>query len=335
MEVLGPEQTARLLPYERVADEIGSVLRARSSSRIEAPERTVVRLPNGGRLLVMSVSDPALTVVKVVTVHPENAVHGLPVIQGEALAVDSKTGQRLAVLDGATVTARRTAALSLLAAKSLLTRPADSVLIIGAGAQGTAHLEALAEGLGIARAYIASRTASHAEHLAQHGRTVLGIESQPIDEVEDVLADVDVVVTATTSKTPVLCAGVSSGTLILGVGSFTADASEVCSDVVKGAQVVVDSLEGARAEAGDLVLAAVEGVWSWDGAVELEQVLRGDAPPVGDRPVFFKSVGHALFDLAAAQVAVSGLVGAQRQPVPEDSPARNPRIGTSRKNGRE
>lgn len=323
MQVLGPEQTAQLLPYARVAEEIASVLRRRSSEHIQAPERTVVPLPSGGRLLVMSVSDPALTVVKVVTVHPGNAAHGLPVIQGETLVIDSRTGRRLAVLDGATVTARRTAALSLLAAKTLLRRPADSALIIGAGAQGTAHLEALVEGLAISRVLVLSRTASHAERLAEHGRIDLGIDCRPIEKLADALRDVDVIVTATTSKTPVLCAEVPAETLILGVGSFTADASEVCSRVVKTTQVVVDSLPGARAEAGDLVLAVADGAWSWDQAVELEALLQGGTLPSSDRPVFFKSVGHALFDLAAGQVAVSGLAASRKQVRQREGPSGN------------
>lgn len=307
MRTLDATETARLLPYGRVAQEIRTVLLARRDGGIHAPDRTVVPLPNAGRLLTMSVADPVHAVVKVVTVHPLNSQGTMQVIQGEAIAIDSTTGRRLAILDGATVTARRTAALSLLATQSLRRAPTTTALIIGAGAQSRAHLEALVAGAGVRQAYIRSRSVARAERLAMLARGQLGIQARTVSDVTEVLATADVVVTATTSKTPVLYDPVADDAVILGVGSFTPDASEVHPSIVAKTQVVVDSLEGARAEAGDLVLAAEAGAWSWDRATELEQVLREGELRRSGGPVFFKSVGHALFDLAAVRVAVAGL----------------------------
>lgn len=82
--------------------------------------------------------------------HPDNPARGLPCIQGEVLALDAATGLRLGLLDGPALTARRTAAASLLAARLLAPRtPAKStLLLVGAGVQARAHLEAFREGLG-------------------------------------------------------------------------------------------------------------------------------------------------------------------------------------------
>ncbi len=90
--------------------------------------------------------------------------------------------------------------------------------------------------------------------------------------------------------------------LVCAVGSFQPEVAELSADVIGGSRVVVDTLEAAETEAGDLIQASDAGLWSWADAAQLEDVL---AAPVtaADRPTAFKSVGHPLFDLAAAHVA--------------------------------
>src|ERR671914_971184 len=125
-------------------------------------------LPDGAVLLVMPASGGGLAMTKLVTVHPQNARSNLPTIQGEVVVMEAATGRRLGILDGSVVTARRTAALSLLAARELAPRPNGPLLIVGAGTQGRSHLEAFREGLGTSRIFIASRTAERAGSLADH-----------------------------------------------------------------------------------------------------------------------------------------------------------------------
>src|SRR5919201_1294269 len=116
--------------------------------------------------------------------------------------------RRLFVLDGAVVTARRTAALSLLAARLLAPDPSGPLLVVGAGVQARAHLEAFAEGLGVREAYVVSRTPAHAERLAEHARG-LGVNARAVREagvgaqlIAPLLNRVTLVVTATTSRDP-------------------------------------------------------------------------------------------------------------------------------------
>src|SRR5438552_483699 len=133
MNILTAEQTTALLPYSALAAELASVLRDKRAGTAYAPERLSVPLPDGSVLLVMPAADAELAITKLVTVHPENAQHGIPVVQAEVLVMEAATGRRLFMLDGAVVTARRTAALSLLAARLLAPEPSREgpLLIVG------------------------------------------------------------------------------------------------------------------------------------------------------------------------------------------------------------
>jgi ornithine cyclodeaminase len=302
METFDATETAARLPYPALADAIREVALARPSNAVQAPPRLALPLlaKPGAVLLVMPASDGDLAITKLVTVHPENPGHGRPTIQGEVVVMEASTGTRLGLLDGATVTARRTAALSLLAARELAPRPEGPLLIVGAGTQGRSHLEAFHEGLGVSKVFVASRTPAGAESLAAHAED-LGMEAAVVADPGTALAEVGLVVTATTSREPVLPGAVAEGTFVAAVGSFEPEAAELPPELISGATVVVDTIEGAREEAGDLIQAEGAGAFRWEGATELEEILRAQDRPSGT--VVFKSVGHSLWDLAAARTA--------------------------------
>ena len=303
MEILGAEETESRLPYADLAESIREVALERGSGAVHAPSRMALPLPEGGVLLVMPASGEGIAMTKLVTVHPENARSGLPTIQGEVVVMEAGTGRRLGILDGSVVTARRTAALSLLAARELALRPNGPLLIVGSGTQGRAHLEAFHEGLGTSRVFVNSRTRESAASLAEHAEN-LGMEARVVGEPGEALGEASLVVTATTSREPVLPEGVSDGSFVAAVGSFEPGAAELPAGLVARAAIVVDTLEGAREEAGDLIQAEKAGAFSWANATQLEEVLRTPERPEGT--VVFKSVGHALWDLAAARTVFGG-----------------------------
>jgi ornithine cyclodeaminase/alanine dehydrogenase-like protein (mu-crystallin family) len=123
VEILGAEETAARLPYADLAESIREVVLERGSGVVHAPSRMSLPLAEGGVLLVMPASGEDIVMTKLVTVHPENARSDLPTIQGEVVVMEAATGRRLGILDGSVVTARRTAALSLLAARELAPDP--------------------------------------------------------------------------------------------------------------------------------------------------------------------------------------------------------------------
>jgi 1-piperideine-2-carboxylate/1-pyrroline-2-carboxylate reductase [NAD(P)H] len=303
VEILGAQETGARLPYADLAESIRGVALERTSGAVHAPRRMALPLPEGGVLLVMPASGAGIAMTKLVTVHPENTRSGLPTIQGEVVVMEAGTGRRLGILDGIVVTARRTAALSLLAARELALRPNGPLLIVGSGTQGRAHLEAFHEGLGTSRVFVNSRTEESANSLAEHAEN-LGMEARVVGEPGEALGEASLVVTATTSREPVLPDGVSEGSFVAAVGSFEPGAAELPAGLVASAAVVVDTLEGARAEAGDLIQAEKTGAFSWENVTQLEDVLRTPDRPEGT--VVFKSVGHALWDLAAARTVFGG-----------------------------
>jgi 1-piperideine-2-carboxylate/1-pyrroline-2-carboxylate reductase [NAD(P)H] len=300
VEILDANQTAAHLPYPDLADSIREVALAGSSDELRAPPRIVLPLSEGGVLLVMPASDPELAITKLVTVHPENPERDLPTIQGEVVVMDATTGERLGLLDGSVVTARRTAALSMLAARVLAPRPEGPLLIVGAGTQGRAHLEAFSEGLGVSRVFVSSRSSKSAISLAGHARS-LGLEAEEVEGPEEVLDDVSLVVTATTSPEPVLPGEIPEGVFVAAVGSFEPEAAELSPALISASQVFVDTMEGAKEEAGDLIQAQQAGAFSWEDATALEDALRLSDRPQGT--IIFKSVGDAIWDLAAARTA--------------------------------
>ncbi|HJQ29022.1 MAG TPA: delta(1)-pyrroline-2-carboxylate reductase family protein, partial [Rubrobacter sp.] len=183
--IFDAEETASLLPYSGLAESIREVALAMSSGELQAPPRLVLPLQEGGVLLVMPASDQEISITKLVTVHPANPDFSLPTIQGEVVVMDAATGERLGLLDGSVVTARRTAALSMLAASELAPHPGGPLLVVGAGTQGRSHLEAFHEGLGVSKVFISSRSANSATSLADHARS-LGMDAEAVEHPEEV-----------------------------------------------------------------------------------------------------------------------------------------------------
>lgn len=297
---LDDRSTEARLPYPALVEVLREVLASKRSGEAHAPPRLIVPLGGGASLLVMPAADASVAVTKLVTVHPGNAAHGLATIQGEVVAMRAGTGERLGVLEGAAVTARRTAAVSLLAARALAPRPEGALLILGAGKQALSHLEAFHEGLGTQKVFVSSRGFEKARDLADHARK-LGMEASVVENVEETLGEASLIVTATTSAEPVLPEEIPADAFVAAVGSFRPDMAELPAALVRSANsVVADDLEGAREEAGDLIQAERAGALKWEEVIPLEDVF--DAGPL-EGPVVFESVGNALWDLAAARLA--------------------------------
>ena len=295
MDVLDEAATGALLPYPALAAAIRTMLQSRSAGAVHAPPRLTMPIGDDATLLLMPAATADLAITKLVTVHPHNGAFDLPSVQAEILVLEATTGRRLYLLPGAIVTARRTAALSLLAAQLLAQQPDGALLIVGAGVQGHAHLEAFAAGLGVRQAYISSRTQAHAEQLAAYAQR-LGIPAHALADPAAVLDEATLIVTATTSTQPVLPDRIRPDALVCAVGSYLPTMAELPASFVRRALLYVDTLEGAQAEAGDLIQAGVD----WAQVTPLEQALTQPRPQSG--PILFKSVGHALWDLAAASL---------------------------------
>lgn len=295
MHFLDAEETAERLSYPDLISSLKQMLRKKAAGKVRLPPRIFLELDGQNSLVVMPAGDNQLTIDKTVTIHPRNPERGLARIQGEVLVIDSRTGRRLGILEGGVVTARRTAAVSALAAQLLTNLPSGDLLIIGAGRQGRAHLEAFVEVFDVDRVFIYSRSLESAARLAALAEE-MGVVSGIVEAPEEVAREMTFIVTATSSPVPVLSCRLSRATFVAAVGAYRLDMAEVSRDVVSEAALFVDTLEGARREAGDLIQAGID----WSTVTELAELIKGPRKLVAGRPILFKSVGSALWDLAAA-----------------------------------
>ncbi len=298
--LLNASQTAARLPWRALVDEIEALLRDDS---VAVPPRLVQALPGGGSLFVMPALDGRVAITKLITFTPANAGTGRPAIQGDVVVFDVATGQRRLVLDGPTVTARRTAAVSALAAKRLAPDTRGPLLIVGAGVQGKAHLEAFAEVLGVKEFLIASRSAASSAALVAYAHT-LGLKAKAVHDPDAALVDCSMAITCTPASSVVLSALPGKNTFISAVGAFTPKMVELsptlCRHVADDGRIFVDTSDALH-EAGDLLQAGLDV----SRFATLADVVRQDMKkPAG--PVLFKSCGWAGWDLAAARTAIKG-----------------------------
>lgn len=305
MKILNADQTARVLPYDKLVPAIAEAARQLANGEINAPERLVVGMGGSGVLLCMPAIAKDLGVTKLITVHGDNAEHGLPAIQGEVVVFDTTTGRRLALLDGPTVTARRTAAVTLHGISLLAPAKPASALLIGTGVQAAEHAEALITYFGITCLHAASRTAANTQTFCDalaRRHPGVSIEAVKIADLPAACQDVDLVIALTTSTTPVIPAQLPAKTMAIGVGAFKPEMAELPPELLHARSIVVDHLEGAKHEAGDLLRAQIDWVKVRDLAAA-----SADAARINDPVPVLKTVGHAAWDLAAARVAAAGL----------------------------
>ena len=296
--VLNAHQTANYLPWGALVDEIALVLH---DSSVKVPPRLVQALAGGGSLFVMPALDARVAMTKLITFTPANANTGRSTIQGDVVVFDIATGERRLVLDGPAVTARRTAAVSVLAARHLAPRTDGPLLIVGAGVQGTAHLEAFAEVMHVKDVMIASRGHASAQALALRARS-MGLTARVVPDANTALSDCPLAVVCTPASGIVLSALPRSDAFISAVGAFTPHMLELgpvlCQYFAQHGSIWLDTPD-ARHEAGDLLQAGLD----LQRMATLHDVVSQNLQKANG-PVLFKSCGWAGWDLAAARVAL-------------------------------
>jgi ornithine cyclodeaminase/alanine dehydrogenase-like protein (mu-crystallin family) len=247
--------------------------------------------------------------MKAVCIIPANPARGLDAHQGIVTLFDGETGVPTAILDAAAVTEIRTAAVSVVATSALARPDARILAILGAGTQARAHLSALTVSAQFDQVRVYSRTEAHARELAASAE-LPGVELRVAGSAREALEDADVVVTATSSREPVLSRDwLKPGAHVNAVGASSPTSRELDTATVAAAALFCDSRESLRHEAGEFQLAIREGLISGEEHVraELGEVLAGTAAGRRDEGelTVFRSLGLAIEDLAAAQSAVA------------------------------
>src|SRR5256886_17322205 len=219
-----------------------------SAGKVTQPVRSVINVdPSGGFLGLMPAFTPDGLGLKAVTFFPSNAEHGIPTHMATIFLVDPQTGTPLAIMDGRLITEMRTAAVSAAATKLLAAPDAKILAILGSGVQAHSHVEALRLVRQFEEVCVWSPNKSHAADFAKE----IGARST---SAEDAVRGADVVVTATNSKTPILCGSwLKPGCHVNAVGACRPDWRELDDEAMRNV-VFVDSREAAMKESGDVIL---------------------------------------------------------------------------------
>ncbi|XRH76130.1 MAG: ornithine cyclodeaminase family protein [Candidatus Methanosuratincola verstraetei] len=307
--VLSSTEVRAALPMREAIRSIEEGFRALGAGRAFVPKRLVVPVEEfGGSLLCMPayITDQEALAVKAVSVYPRNQEMGRPTVSAVAILLDPRTGEPLAMIEGGSLTAIRTGAAAGIATKRLAVDGARRVGVFGAGAVGRAAVEAVKEVLGDPVVKVYDVVRARAERCAREISRNLEISASVASDPRDAASGADVIVTATTSETPVFdgrC--LESGAHVNAMGSHSPDAREIDTATLLRARgrIVLDSKEACMAEAGDILIPMAEGaIRESDIFGELGEVIaKGKAVRRSDRDVtLFKSVGVAVQDAAAA-----------------------------------
>jgi ornithine cyclodeaminase/alanine dehydrogenase-like protein (mu-crystallin family) len=315
MLILSREEVRQALPMVEVIAATKKAYAALSAGKAEVPLRSSLAIdPHEATSLFMpaylqSESGEALT-VKIVSLFPHNTERDLPFIHAAVLVLQADTGQPLALLEGASLTAIRTGAASG-AATDLLARPDSQVAgIFGAGVQSRTQLEAICTARSIQKVLIYDPRQDQVKKFIAEmaGQGPIPGDLRTAEDSEDVISQADIICCATTSHSPVFDdRHLKPGVHINGVGSYTPEMQEVPPETVLRAALIVDSRTAALSEAGDIIRPIKDGLITEKHIqAELGEIVLGLKPGRvdADQITFFKSVGNAVQDAAAAQLAL-------------------------------
>jgi ornithine cyclodeaminase len=298
---IGAEELRARLPMAAAIDALEAAFRTEDPGA--GPLRTHVETPQGSLLLMPATGERGVG-VKLVTLTPGNPGRGLPLIHAVYVLLDAETQAPRAILDGAALTALRTAAVSGLATRHLANRDAGRLVLFGAGVQATAHLEAMRAVRPVTDVVVVSRSPGPAERLAARGREA-GLTASVGEPMA--VAHADLVCTCTTASTPLFDGtALRAGVHVNAVGSYRPDARELDTETIRRARLAVETREVAMEEAGDLLIPIEEGAIGPDHvAADLAELVRGrTVRRAPDEVTVFKSVGMAFEDLVVAGAIV-------------------------------
>jgi ornithine cyclodeaminase len=306
--ILTAAEVTALLPMPVCIDAMAEALAGLSRGAAHQPLRLVFR-PSGAAGLMAFMpayqggSQPAFG-LKAIGIFAGNAARQMDTHQGAVLLFDGETGELRALMNGAAITAIRTAAVSALATRVLAREDAGDLALVGSGTQARTHLEALACVRPLRRVRVASRSPERARRFAEEMSASGKILVEPMASVEAAVRGADLVVLATDSATPVVQREwISAGAHLNAVGASLPTSRETDSATMAASRLFVDRRESTTHEAGDYLIPLAEGAIGPEHIqAELGEVLTGARPgrKSRDEITLFKSLGLAVEDLAAA-----------------------------------
>lgn len=314
MRQITQEQLEEVLDFPGLVEALREAFR----SNIKAPQRHHHDYPNPAEgtdstLLLMPAWEAGEYLgVKIITVSPNNGKYDMPAVQGAYLLFDAHRGAPLAQIEAGTLTALRTAAASALAS-TFLSRPDSRVLLmIGTGALAPRLIEAHTSLRPIDRVFVWGRRYRRAQAIAEQLQN-RNFHIEAVETVEEVVREADIVSSATLSPHPLIFGDhLRPGQHLDLVGSFKPDMREADDETVRRASIFADVRDSASEESGDLAIPIQRRILT-KGAIkaDLFELCRNKhrGRRNDEEITLFKSVGHALEDLAAARLAYRRVTG--------------------------
>lgn len=305
MRQISSEEVYAVLPIGDCIDVVEAAMIAVSRGKANLPLRWLMPIGSGNAMGLMpgALADPPVHGIKIVSLYPENPRRGLSSHQGVILLFDSRDGRPIAAVDGASVTAQRTAAASAAATRALARKDARVLAILGSGEQADHHLPAHLAVRPFDDVRVWTRTPANGDaFVLRHADSAVSLRH--VATVEEAVRGADVVITATASPTAILKgAWLEPGQHVNLVGASLASAREIDNAGVARGRYFVDTLAGAKAQAGEFIDALSAGIIEEAHILgEIGQVYDRTIPGrLGDGDItIYKSLGVAAQDLATA-----------------------------------
>lgn len=311
--ILREEDILKAVDIKDIIEADKEALKNYSDGGSDIPLRTVIDVDKDSSSTAIFmpgfIKDKNALGMKIIDIYPDNIEKGLVTSPSTMILIDNDNGFVKAILDGTILTRLRTGAVSGAATEVLANEDARSFLLIGTGGQAGTQLEAVLAVRDIEEAYVFDVNYERAEVFAKEMNEKLkgyGAKILAIKELDEVLGDVDIITTVTTSKKPVFDGNkVKKGVHVNSVGSYTPDMQETPPELlVRAGKIFTDTKEGVIEEAGDVIIPMNEGKISKEKvAHELGDLLLGRE--VGreskEEITWFKTVGFAGLDLVAGE----------------------------------
>jgi len=316
MLILSDQDIAKLLSMGEAIEAVEGAFAQLRRGKVVMPNRSTIMLPkyNGSISFMPSyLEESGAQATKIISIYPDNPKMGLPTTAAWIVVNNPKTGQIEAFMDATYLTGVRTGAVSGVAAKYLAPKDAKIAAVFGAGAQARnqAWAAATVRKLDEIRVYDPIKPAI--DKFAADMEVRLGIPIVKAASGEEACRDADIILTATTSKTPVVKRKwLKDKVHVSAIGAFYPEWRELETGIIADAKVVIDEWEAIKLESGDILIPIQEGaITELQIYAELGELVTGEknGRTSSDGITVFKSVGIAIQDSSVANLVLKKLRG--------------------------
>ena len=303
MIYLQDEEIRNLITVNEIIEAIESYYLTDGEERALVPERLFINDEENSALLMPSFYEEYYG-AKLIGIAPGNAAIGEATLRGIIMLNDRKTMKPLAIMDARTITAMRTGAISGVGMKYMASDQADTVGIIGTGDQGYSHLQAACAVRPVKNVLVHNRGEERLEKFKQRCSREFPELHIRTAEPSDILREAQIIITTTTSKTPVIPYDETvdlRGKHFAGAGAFKPNMQEIPDEILTKADCIAVDTHAAFEECGEMIKMKNLG-YSIDTIPDLKSVIKNPHDAWKEEITVCKSVGISIFDILAAKL---------------------------------